>query len=108
MKVLLDENFPHQLRLELPEHDVSTVAYMGWSGIHNGASLRQAPSAGFDAMMTNDRGFEHQQNLNELPFAVMLVLAPSNTIETLRPSIPQILEALAWLQPRQFIKVIVQ
>jgi len=59
-------------------------------------------------MMTNDRGFEHQQNLNELPLAVMLVLAPSNTIETLRPSIPQILEALAWIQPRQFIKVIVQ
>ena len=33
MKLLLDENLPHQLRLELPGHEVITVAYMNWSGV---------------------------------------------------------------------------
>ncbi len=32
MKLLLDENLPHQLRHEVPGHEVFTVAYMGWSG----------------------------------------------------------------------------
>ena len=40
MKLLLDENLPHALRLELPGHDCYTVAFMGWSGVENGALLR--------------------------------------------------------------------
>jgi predicted nuclease of predicted toxin-antitoxin system len=39
MKVLLDENLPHQLRGELPGHEVITVKYMGWHGIRNGELL---------------------------------------------------------------------
>ena len=62
MKLLLDENLPHQVRLELPGHDVFTVAYMGWGGVENGELLRQAAAAGFDALLTNDRGLEYQQN----------------------------------------------
>lgn len=33
MRLLLDENLPHQMRLELPGHDVFTVACMGWGGV---------------------------------------------------------------------------
>jgi hypothetical protein len=29
MKLLLDENLPHQLRNEIAGHEVFTVAYMG-------------------------------------------------------------------------------
>lgn len=36
MKLLLDENLPHQLRHEITGHECSTVAYMG------GAELRMA------------------------------------------------------------------
>ena len=36
MKLLLDENLPHQIRLELPGHDVFTAAYMNWGGVENG------------------------------------------------------------------------
>jgi hypothetical protein len=49
VRLLLDENLPHQMRLELPEHEVSTAAYMGWAGIENGELLRRAAAAGFDA-----------------------------------------------------------
>ncbi len=33
MKVLLDENLPHDLRHFLPGHEVFTVAYRGWAGL---------------------------------------------------------------------------
>ena len=74
MRLLLDENLPHQMRLELPGHDVFTAAYMGWAGVENGELLRLAAADGFDALVTNDRGLEYQQNLDELPLAVVVVL----------------------------------
>ena len=105
MKLLLDENLPHQMRLELPGHDVFTAAYMGLGGVENGELLRRAASAGFDALVTNDRGLEYQQNLTTLPLAVVVVLASANTIEALRPSLPALLASLAVLRPCEFVKV---
>ena len=49
MKLLLDENLPHQLRLEIKGHEVFTTAYMNWSGIENGQLLSLAAKSGFDA-----------------------------------------------------------
>ena len=105
MKLLLDENLPHLMRLELPGHDVFTAAYMGLGGVENGELLRRAAAAGFDALVTNDRGLEYQQNLTTLPLAVVVVLAPANTIEALRPAFPLLLAALTGLRPCEFIKV---
>jgi hypothetical protein len=52
MKLLLDENLPHQLRHEILGHDCSTVAFMGWRGVENGELLRPALAAGFDGVLT--------------------------------------------------------
>jgi hypothetical protein len=46
VKILLDENLPHQLRHELPGHECFTVAFMGWAGLENGALLARAANAG--------------------------------------------------------------
>jgi hypothetical protein len=105
VKLLLDENLPHQIRLELPGHEVFTAAYMGWGGVENGELLQQAAAAGFDALVTNDRGLEYQQNLAMLPLAVVVVLAPANTVEAIRSAYPALLAALAGLRPREFVKV---
>jgi hypothetical protein len=49
MKVLLDENLPHELRfLLMPAHEVFTVSYLGWSALENGELLAQAAASGFD------------------------------------------------------------
>ncbi len=56
MKVLLDENIPHQLRFVLEGHEVFTAAYSGLSGISNGQLLVQAALLGFAAHITCDRG----------------------------------------------------
>ena len=105
MRLLLDENLPHQMRLELPGHDVFTAAYMGWAGVENGELLRLAAADGFDALVTNDRGLEYQQNLDELPLAVLVVLATANTIEAIRPAYPELLALLSRLSPREFAKL---
>jgi hypothetical protein len=105
MKLLLDENLPHQLRLELPGHDAFTAAYMNWSGIENGQLLRLAAAAGFDAVISNDRGLEHEQNFRALPIAVVVILVKANTIESIRPVYPELIAALSRLKPCQFVKV---
>jgi hypothetical protein len=105
VKLLLDENLPHQLRLEIPGHEVSTTAHMGWAGVENGALLRLAADAGFDALLTNDRGLEHEQNQPSLPVAVVVLMVKSNNIEAIRPLYHSLLQALADLRPNELVKV---
>ena len=100
MKLLLDQNLPHGIRHELPGH-----AYMGWDAIENGELLRLAAQNGFDALITNDRGLEYEQNLGTLPVAVVIVLAKSNTIEAIRPLDPDLLATLAGRHPGELAKV---
>ena len=62
MRVLLDENLPHDLIAALSRHDILTVQGMGWAGVDNGELLRRA-SGQIDAFMTMDRKLERQQNV---------------------------------------------
>jgi len=76
MKILLDECLPRQLRHDLPDHDVTTVAAMGWAGTKNGALLRLAASD-FDVFITIDRNIAYQQRLQMPNMAVILLVAPN-------------------------------
>ena len=78
MKVLLDENLPHELRQLIPGHDVFTVQYLGWSGMKNGALLLQAATENFDVIVTMDSGVQYQQNTVKLPLAIIFLSAASN------------------------------
>ena len=104
MRILLDESLPRRLARLLPEHDVHTVAAMGWNGKRNG-ELLQLAAAGFDALLTADQNLAHQQNLGTLPLAVIVLVAPTNRIESLRPLIPSLLRTLQTLEPRQLVRV---
>jgi hypothetical protein len=88
----------------LPENQVDTVRRRGWSGVKNG-DLLQRMRGEYDALVTMDRGIEHQQNVSVLPFGVLLIRASSNRIADLLPLIPAILEALASLRPGQSVRV---
>jgi predicted nuclease of predicted toxin-antitoxin system len=105
MKLLLDENMPHKLRLHLPGHEVSTSAYMGWAGIRNGDLLNRAAAANFDAILTLDAGLEYEQNLTNLPCSVLIIRAESNAFEHIHPHLPAILIALQNLPPKSLLKI---
>lgn len=94
MRVLLDECLPRRLKRLLVGHECFTVPEMGWAGRSNGELLRLA-QAHFDVFLTSDRNLTFQQSATGLGTAVIVLVAPSNRLESLRPLIPAILEQLA-------------
>ena len=104
MRLLLDECVPRRLKGELSGHHVLTVREAGWAGLKNGALLRAAGGQ-FDALVTVDQGIEYQQNLSDLQIALVIIVAPSNDIDDLRPLVPAVLQALTVLQPGTAVRV---
>ena len=104
MRILLDESLPRPLARLLPEHEIRTVAAMGWTGIRN-SELLQLAAREFDAFLTADQNLAHQQNLSALPIAIVVLVAPMNRTEYLRPLIPALLRTLQTLAPRQLVRV---
>jgi predicted nuclease of predicted toxin-antitoxin system len=70
MRVLLDECVPKRLRDDLSPHVVRTAPDMGWTGIKNG-ELLQLASSRFDCFLTVDRNLQFQQDVGNLPLAVL-------------------------------------
>lgn len=93
MRLLLDECVDRRLARDLAGHEVKTVPQAGWAGKKNGALLAPAETA-FDVFITVDRNLSFQQNLSEFNIAVLVLHAPSNRLEDLRPLAPKILSAL--------------
>jgi predicted nuclease of predicted toxin-antitoxin system len=104
MRILLDESLPRDLRLLLPQHEVSTVVACGWSGIRNGKLLALAATR-FDMFLTADQNIEHQQNLLRLPLPVVVLVAVSNRIESLEPLMPKLQELLTAIKPKTLYRV---
>ena len=104
MRLLLDESVPRPLRTSFPTaYEVRTVPQMGWAGTENGALLGLAADGGFDALITVDRGIAHQQNWDDLPLPVIIMLAVSNRPDDLRPLVSKVIGVLsATLQRRVY------
>ena len=104
MRILLDESLPRPLARLLPDHEVRTVAQMGWSGTRNGPLLQLA-AADFDVFLTADQNVEHQQKLRTLPIAVVVLVAATNRIESLLPLVPALLRILPTLKAGHLVRV---
>lgn len=105
MRVLLDECVPRPLKREIPEHSVSTVLEMGWSGIENGELLALVREAGFEAFVTVDQNLPYQQNLRAAGLRVVVLKARSNKLQDLQPLVPSLRDALNRLQPGEMLRV---
>ena len=104
MKLLLDECLPRKLKGALLSHEVKTVPEMGWAGIENG-DLLPLIEAVFEAFITIDGNMRYQQNMSERSFALIVLQARNNTIETLLPMMPKVLAALPSILPAQIVKI---
>lgn len=98
MRVLLDENLPHDLAGALTGHVVSAVQGLGWAGIKNGALLKRASDV-CDVFISMDGNIEHQQNLANLSFGVVVIDAASNRMADLLPVVPELLQAVDAVRP---------
>ena len=104
MRVLLDENLPHDLISELVGHEVLTVQGLGWAGAKNGDLLRHAKGR-VAAFVTMDRKLEREHDLTALSFGVVVILARSNRMQDLQPLITGVLDALARIGPGKVERV---
>lgn len=105
MRVLLDECLPRNLKCELHGHHGSTVPEMGWAGAKNGVLLRLLQQSTVQVFITVDGNLEYQQNLRRISLSLIVLKAPDNTIETLRPLAPRILVALQSIQPGDLVHI---
>ena len=60
MKILLDECLDHRFRKEFTGYYVTTVSYMGWDSLKNGALLKKVEHD-FDVFMTADADLQKIQ-----------------------------------------------
>jgi len=106
MRLLLDESVPQRLTASFPESfEVRTVPQMGCAGTVNGKLLHLAADRDFDAMITVDRGIAHEQNLNNLPIPVVIMLATRNRLQELQPLVPQVITVLSGTLHKQIYQV---
>jgi hypothetical protein len=105
VRVLLDEQLPRQLTAHIVGHDVATVQQQGWAGLTNGELLTQAAAAGFDALVTADQSLQFQQNLKGSRLLVVVLIARSNALEDLLPTVSELLTELTNAQPGRIVRV---
>jgi len=74
MRILLDHNVPAPLIYSLrPNHVVETALDRGWAEYTNGDLIEAAETAGFELLITTDRGIRYQQNLSKRKIALLLL-----------------------------------
>ena len=103
MKVLLDENIPHNLLKHLRGHDVTTVAHKGWGGLKNGELLTALERAGFEVFVTGDQGIEYQNRITGRRFGI--VALSTNNWPIIRRSLAKIAAAVSAAQPGRVASV---
>jgi predicted nuclease of predicted toxin-antitoxin system len=106
MKLLLDEQIPRRLSRHFPdEFTVDHVQQLGWEETKNGALLKLASSAGYDALISADKNMTYQQNEHELPISVVILRVYRLKLEELAPLIPETLTRLKNLSTPAFIEI---
>lgn len=91
MKILLDENLPRKLKVDLgPENEVLTIGDMGWNGKKYGELLGLMVTNGFEGFVTIDKNLQYQQHIAKFRLQIYILNAVSNRIETLRPFVQQL------------------
>ena len=104
MRVLLDESVPRAFGFAITGHFVRTAQTAGFAGLLNGELLAAMKTANFDVLVTFDQNLPYQQNTT-LPVAVVLLIAPNNRVETALRFVPELLNALAFLEHGQLVKL---
>ena len=104
MRILLDENVPRKLKQAFPGFIVATVGEMGWAGVKNGELLKLVENV-FDVLITVDKGVQHQNTMQSKNIALITLIVRWNKLRYLLPLIPQVLQAIADIQPGQVINI---
>jgi hypothetical protein len=103
MRILLDHNTPAPLRYALSGHQVEIAYERGWAELTNGELLSSAEAAGFDLLITTDKGIRYQQNLTARRLS-LLVLNTNDWTRIRRPT-ALVVAALASVRTGDYIEL---
>jgi hypothetical protein len=73
MRILFDHGTPSGIAGALSGHDVTEAIERGWDRVSNGELLKAAEAAGFDLLLTTDKGIRYQQNLTGREIAIVVL-----------------------------------
>src|SRR4051812_31435880 len=96
MKLLLDENLPVKLKYRFLEKGLEayTLKDMNWLGKKNGELLQLIVSNQFTTFITIDNNLSFQQNFNNYPVRVTILIAKDNTYDTIMEFFTEIVETI--------------
>ncbi|HEX8564892.1 MAG TPA: DUF5615 family PIN-like protein [Pyrinomonadaceae bacterium] len=105
MRLLLDECVTRYLKPDLEVgHEVLTIKEAGFKGLENGELLRAA-AVSFDVLVTVDKNIQHQQNIANLPIAILILSSLFTRYDSLKPLVPRALEVLKKIRNGEIIVV---
>jgi Ethanolamine utilization protein EutJ (predicted chaperonin) len=103
MRVLFDHGTLSGVAGSLLGHDVTEARDRGWDRISNGELLNVAEAAGFDVLLTTDKGIRYQQNLTARKIAI--VVLGNSTWRIVRLHLDQIALAVSEATPGSYAEV---
>jgi hypothetical protein len=103
MRVLFDHGTPSGIARSLSGHDVTEAIERGWDRISNGELLKVAEAAGFDVLLTTDKGIRYQQNLTGRKIAI--VVLGNSTWRVVRLYLDRIALVIADATPGSYAEV---
>lgn len=74
MKILFDHGTPRSIAKNLPGHQVTRAAELGWHEIGNGELIRRAEESGFEVILSRDQNIRYQQNLEQRQIAIVILM----------------------------------
>ncbi len=77
---------------------------MGWAAKENGELLQLAESH-FDVLITTDQKLKYQQPVSGRNIAVVVLVAPRNKLEFLRPLVPELERVLSHVKAGELKEV---
>ena len=97
MKLLLDESLPVKLKYRFIEKgfETFTTRDMKWLGTKNGDLLSLMLENDFTTFITIDNNVAFQQNFNNYPMQVIVLVAHDNTYETIMQFFEAIIKKLS-------------
>src|SRR5260221_11995998 len=104
MRVLIDECLNWRICRTLAGHYCASTQKMGWSGLTNGALLKQAEQE-FDLLITGDRNLSFQQVVSTFNVSVVVLHAESTQLHHTILLMPKVVSLLATLKPGEIVDV---
>lgn len=104
MLILFDHGTPRGLARALSGHSVTGAKERGWDRLNNGDLLKAAEEAGFDLLLTTDRGIRYQQDLKGRKIAIV-VLGGSTKWSRVRLQLERVAAAVNSAVPGSYTEV---